>query len=158
MIFTSKRVKILTLICSAVLPFMLIGCATPVQHKTPSGKVETTIKGVSKAQVKDAIVDEFINFGYTVTKSDDMVISLEHPVNDPMAQMFFGSRYDAIPNARVTLSLIQQKGAVRVIADCSLITNPGTGFEQKTDANRNVGTTKIQNRLDEIKARLEKRK
>lgn len=149
------RNKIL-LICMLIMTAALAACTTPVQHATPSGKVEATIHGASKSAVKDRITDGMINKGYTVTKSDDTVIAFDRPVDNPFAAAFFGSRYDSTPNARVTYNLIQVKGAVRVVADCVIVTNPGSAFEQKTSANNNVGTADIQNWLNIVKKDLEK--
>lgn len=87
---------------------------------------------------------------------DDMVIAFDRPVDNPFAQMFLGSQYDATPNARITYNLIKTKGAVRVIADCAVITNPGSGFERKTDANTNGETANVQGWLNSIKNDLEK--
>ncbi|MFN3827809.1 MAG: hypothetical protein ACK4NR_09325 [Micavibrio sp.] len=141
---------------TVIMSVVLAGCATPIQHNTPSGKVEVTIKGTSKSTVKDRITDSMINRGYSVTKSDDTVISFDRPVDSPMAAVFFGSRYDSTPNARVAYNIIQTKGAVRVVADCSIVTNPGSAFEKKTNMNNNAATADIQSWLNEIKINLEK--
>lgn len=142
--------------CILLITLGLAACATPIKHDTASGKVEATIKGASKATVKDRLTDAMINKGYSVTKSDDTVISFDRPVDNPMAAMFFGSRYDSTPNARVTFNLISKKGMVRVVADCQLITNPGSAFEQKTNVNNNAETANIQGWLNGIKSELEK--
>lgn len=143
-------------LCVAVMT--LTACATPIQHNTASRKVEATIRGVSKSTVKDRIIDGMVNKGYSVTRSDDAVISFDRPTDDVLAAAFLGSRYDGTPNARITFNLIQTKGAVRVVVDCAAVTNPGSAFERKTPLNNSPETAKIQNWLNDIKASLEKKK
>lgn len=149
--------KKIMIILVAIMVVGLGACATPIQHATPSGKVEATIDGVSKSAVKDRITDQMLNKGYTVTKSDDTIIAFDRPVDNLMAAALFGSSYDSTPNARITFNLIQQKGAVRVVADCILVTNPGSAFEQKNSVNNNAETAKVQNWLNDIKSDLEKK-
>lgn len=144
-------------LCVAAMT-MLSACATPVQHNTPSGKVEATIRGTSKATVKDRITDQMINKGYSVTRSDDSVITFDRPVDDVMASVLLGSRYDGTPNARIIFNLIQTKGAVRVVVDCMAVTNPGSSFERKTPLNNTPETARIQDWLNNIKTSLEKKK
>lgn len=98
-----------------------------------------------------------IDKGYTVTKSDDNLVSFDRPVDNVMAKMFLGSNYDSTPNARISFNLIQNKGSVRVVADCVIITNPGSAFERRTDVNNNPDTANIQNWLNQVKRDLEKK-
>lgn len=134
----------------------LSACATPAQHNTPSKKVEVTIHGVQKTAVKDRLTSDMVNRGYLMTKSDDSLIAFDRAVDNFMVNALLSSRYDSTTNARVTYNLIQLDKDVRVIADCAVITNPGSAFEKRTDMNGNPDTYKIQAMLDSLKNMIEK--
>lgn len=145
--------KIGTLAIMACLMAMLAGCAPPVSHATPSGKVEVTINNANKRVVKDKLVDMMVNMGFTVTKSDDNVIVLDKP--NPTA-MILGTNI-GIPVSRITFQLVQNNKAVRVIADCALIASPNTAYENRIDMNGNRDTAAFQTQLDTLKRELEKK-
>jgi hypothetical protein len=141
-----------------ILSFLfLAGCVAPVTHATPSGKVEVSISGVSKAAIRDRLTNDMINKGFLVVRSDESLLVVDRPVDNPLAAALLGSRYDSTPNARITFNIIKVGAAVRVIADCAIITNPGSGFERRTDVNNNAETVKIQSWLDKLKASFRKK-
>lgn len=150
------RRKILTMIAIMMMAG-LTACATPVKHDTPSGKAEATIRGTSATTVKNRLTDLMLNKGYTVTRSDDLVVAFDKPIDNALAAAFLGSKYDSTPNARISYNLIQSKGAVRVVADCMAITNPGSAHERKTSFNDHADTLNVQRWLNDIKASLEKK-
>jgi len=148
--FNQSIFRAIILVCVIALA----GCATPVKHATMSGKPEVTIHGASKSSVKERLVSEMVNRGYTPNKADDTILSFDRPITDAMASMFLGSGYDSQPNARIVYTLVKNKDAVRVIADCAVITNPHSAFERRSDMNQAQETTKIQAMLDSVKADL----
>jgi len=139
-----------TVIC---LMGLVSACAGPIQHATPSGKVEVTINNVTKKTVKDKLVDTMVNMGFIVTKSDDNVVVADRP--NPTA-MIFGTNIGT-PVSRITLQLVQNGKTVRVIADCAVIASPNTAYENRIDMNGNADTARLQTQLDYIKGDLERK-
>ena len=138
-----------------ILLFALAGCATPVTHATPSGRVETTIEGVGPEQVKSALVNAMLNRGFSLSRDSAFQVAFDKPVDNVFAQVLLGSQYNVIPSARVSYTLAQIDKATRVIADLAIITNPNSPFEQRTDMNASADSNNIQDLLDTLKRRLE---
>lgn len=130
----------------------LAGCAEPVTHATPSGRPEVTISGRSSAWAKDRLTNEMLNRGYTVTMDSGSTVAFDRASNNALANAFFGSGYDGVPNARITYSIVQIGGDTRIVADMAVITNPGSAFERRTPMNNNQDSTEIQELLNRIKA------
>ena len=62
---------------------------------------------------------------------------LDKPATDNFgAQMIYGSQWNGVPNARVTMTLTGNN-PTKVITQLAVITNPGTGFERPNDVNQN---------------------
>jgi hypothetical protein len=129
----------------------LSGCAAPVQHNTPSGKVEAVMPATTD-QVKSALVSMMVNTGYNISKDTPYLIAFDKPSDNIMASVLLGSKYDATPNVRVTFMFAPQGLATRVIADFAIITNPGSAFERITPLNGSQDTMKFQALLDRMAA------
>ncbi len=141
------------IVSTAVVPALLFtGCALPVKHATPSGKVEVTISGASAKQVGPPIINQMVNRKYRLAKSSQHAIQFEKPVENVFAAALFGSRYDSKPMLRIIYSLIDLGDKTRVVADFHIVTNPGSAFERITVANTNASTVKFQKLLDQVKA------
>lgn len=113
----------------------MAGCATPPPRlDTPSGNPEVTIQGVARKQVVDKIVDTLTARGMTMQKIDEYnVVAGKRAENDFSSQVLFGSRYDSVPEYRVSFTLIERPPAVKVYARVAIVTNPGSAFERPTD-------------------------
>jgi uncharacterized protein YceK len=146
------------ILCALMMTLLLSGCAAPINHNTASGKVETSFVGAKKSVVRERITNEIINRGYNIIRSDDSMLVADKPVENVLAAALLGSDYDSTPNARITFNLIQNGNTVRVVADCAVITNPGSAFERRTNANNNAETANIQSWLDGIKRSLQNKK
>jgi hypothetical protein len=140
------------------LPFLLVACAIPVKHNNASGKPEVTIKTSSVKSVRTKATEMMVNGGYRTVRSDDMSITFDKIINDGgMANFLLGSRYDMNPAARVNYTFLDLGKSVRVIADLSVITNPGSGYERRTDFNNSQDSLFIQQELNGLKSRIEGR-
>jgi hypothetical protein len=140
----------------AVLAAMTLGgCGTPVTHATGSGKVEVAINGTAPEAVKAALVNNMLNAGYRITKDTAYEIAFDRPTDNIAVAVLLGSKYDAQPNARVSYSIAATPPTVRVVADIAIITNPGSGFEQRTEMNGSQDSVQVQALLDNMKASLE---
>ena len=58
------------------------------------------------------------------------MIMLERPANNMRASMLFGSQFNANPHLRVIWNMISTETTTRIIGDLSIVTNPGSGYEQ----------------------------
>src|SRR5213082_3498511 len=110
-----------------------VGCVAPVQHNTPSGRPEVNIGGVTRATVQSYLTNEMLNHGYNLTSETESRLVFDRPMDNPMAGAVFGSEYDSIPNARITYTIAERGGAIRIVSDIRAITNPGSAFERQTD-------------------------
>jgi len=129
----------------------LSGCAT-ARVISPSGKPEVTITAPADIVVS-AIVGRLLDKGSTIRSKSDSIIVAEH--NATFAQnLLFGSKANPTAINRFTFNLVNVSSTTtRVVATIEIITNPGTGFEQRNDMS---GSAKnVQDSLDEIKLKLE---
>jgi hypothetical protein len=113
----------------------LCACAAPTHLDTPSGHAEVTISRVAPEKIKAALVNKMIDKGYRITKDTQFELAFDKPADSILVAALFGSKYDAIPNARVTYSIAQVGDDVRIVGDLAVITNPGSAHEQRTDMN-----------------------
>lgn len=131
------------------------GCVAPVSHTTASGKPEVTIQRTTADAVKSAIVNRMVNGGYRITKDTPYEVAFDRPVQNIAAQVLLGSKYDSQPNARVSYMIATIGADVRVVSDMAIITNPGSGFEQRTEMNNSQDSSDVQRLLNEIKYTVE---
>jgi hypothetical protein len=136
-----------TKITALLALFSLTACGTPVQHMTASGKVEEVFQGTPE-QIKGPLVGMMSTNGFNMTKDTPYMLAFDKPSDNLLANVLLGSRYDAIPNARVSFAFAPMGATTRVIADVSIVTNPGSSFERITPANNNESTGKLQDWLD----------
>ena len=148
------KTKILALL---LLPFLLVACTTPITHSTASGKPETTISGVTKGAVRERITDEMLNKGYTIAQSSDSLIVFEQTINNAIAAYMFSTKFSSTPMARISYSLAETKKGIRIIADCSAVSNPGSGFERKTSLNNTRDGMVVQNFLTALEASMKRK-
>lgn len=132
---------------------VLAACGTPVQHFTPSGKVEEVF-GAAPEIIKGPLVGLMANNGFNMTKDTPYMLAFDKPSDNLMANVLLGSKYDAIPNVRISYSFVPLGPTTRVIADVSIITNPGSAFERITPANNNESTAKLQLWLDDLSRQI----
>jgi hypothetical protein len=140
-----------SILTAAFASVLLAGCAAPVVHNTASGKVEEIFTG-TPGQTKPKIVGMMANFGFNVSKDTPYLIAFDKPTENVMAAVLLGSKYDSTPNTRITYTFVQMGPNTRVIADASIITNPGSAFERVTNMNGNQDTVKLQTWLDNLAA------
>jgi len=71
--------------------------------------------------------------------------------------MFFGSEYDAIPETRITINIVEYEDIkqLRLIATLEVVTNPGSAFERTTDFTNSEEGRKYFKTLREIKEEIE---
>lgn len=122
-------------ILAAGMLIVLTACQTPNSGPLPSQ--DMTINA-SKVQTKEALIKAFMPYNYRIVRDSDFQLVLDRPANDNFAAMMLaGSRFNGVPNARVTFT-ITGDNPTQVSSRLELVTNPGSGFEQAMDLNSNA--------------------
>lgn len=138
-----------------VMGVALLGCATPPPVlSTPSGNPEVVIQGVTRKQVVDKIVDAMSARGLTLRTVSDHQVVAGGRAEDFAARFFHGSRYDGVPEYRVTFTMVEQAPGVKVYSRAAIVTNPGSGFERVNDMTQPQGKN-IQDMLLKLKRSME---
>lgn len=137
---------------------LLAGCATPVVHQTASGKPEVTIDTENVAGVKEALVSEMVNRNYSLIRDTEYQLVFDRPIENILASALLGSKYDSTPNARITYTFAVGMDTVRVVADLSIITNPGSAFERRMEMNSNQDSLEFQGMLNQLRDTFQRRK
>jgi len=145
--------KAIVSIVLVVLLATFTGCVTPLN--TPSGRPEVTVTGATTNSVKGALINEMLNDGYVVKRSDENIVVCEKAMDNFAAQMLYGSNFNRQPNARITYNLIELGSSIRIVAQIEIITNPDSGLEQVTPLNNGKDANDVQNMLTRIAARLD---
>lgn len=133
---------------------VLTACVTPVEHATPSKRPEVTIPGAKASEVKAELVNRMVDFGYSPTKTSGLALVFERQSESIAAALIYGSDYDRTPNARISYTIIELRGSVRVVADIKMVTNPGSAFERVTDINRSRDSLGVQALLQQLQEDL----
>lgn len=144
-----------TLLFVFMITIMMGACAAPINHATPSGRPEVTIRGRVSSQVQSEVMNLMINRKYSVKSSSVNILVFEKPIEGTMAAVLFGSQYNTTPHARATFNIFEVGDSTRVVASFAAITNPGSSFERTTSLDNNPESANYQTRLDEIKQRIE---
>lgn len=138
-----------------VLAALLSSCATPVQHNTASGKPEVNIRGQVAKQAKGKLINQMINKGYNIKSESNSLVVFEKAMENFMAGVLLGSRYDTTPNARISATIVENSTCTRIILNFAAVTNPGSAFEKVTQMNQVKDTMLYQDILNQIKVELE---
>jgi hypothetical protein len=123
------------------------GCAGQVTHATPSGKAEQVF-AAPPDKVKPALVGMMSSAGFNLVRDTSYQVAFDKPVENLLVGAFLGSGYNATPNERVAFTLVPLGPNTRVIADISVVTNPGSAFERLTPFNNGPDSENIQDQLE----------
>lgn len=134
---------------------LVAGCGTPPQRlDTASGKPEIVIPHVERKQVIDTIVASKLEKGLKVLSVSDYSVVVGKVVTaSTMASFLYGSRYDSNPEARITYNIVETGDGVRVFSSTEMVTNPGSGFERKSDVTGALAS-EMQNELVQLRDKL----
>lgn len=142
------RVINLALVC-----LLAVSCAPVKPLATPSGRPEVTITGATKKQILDVLVENLVGQGMELRRLDDYTAVFGKRDSSFGSAVLFGSRYDSTPEMRVTFTLVDVAGAVRVYCNAAMVTNPGSAHERISDATAANGE-EIQQMLQRLRARF----
>lgn len=135
--------------------FALAACTPAQTYATPSGKPEVDFVSVPKARVRDALVAELIRREYAVKSSSDYTLVFER-AGGLGQNLLAGTKYDAQTMTRVTFTVLDSDGAVKVLGTIGVVSNPGSAFERTTDMTGGKSGNQIYEMLTSLKASLSK--
>lgn len=145
---------------SVTLALATAGCA-PVQTipvhsvNTPSGRPEVTFTGVTKKQIMDKLVATRVAIaaGIKVKSANEYSLVFENSSNTaPGVASILGPQFIE-PAGRVTYSMLDVDGGIKVIATIEVISSPGTAIESTQDVTAIAGY-RAQEELEAIKAQF----
>jgi len=149
--------KLITTSVVLSLLVFLAGCATPVTHNTKSGRPEVTISGKVGDQIAARLTNRMLNARYNVKNASKTLLVFEKPIDNVLAAVLLGSRYDSTPAARITYTIVESDTSTRVVASLAAITNPGSAFERVTPMDNSKDSASVQQMLSELQTSLETR-
>lgn len=126
-----RPIKIISTLLFCII---LTACANmPQSLPTPTGRPEVVVKTTSITEVKNAITNMALNWGYYARNVSDYSAVYEKRDESIGAAMLLGSKYDSTPVWRITFNYVAVNGDVRVVANIHAVTNPGSAFERVMD-------------------------
>ena len=132
---------------SALCLWLLIsGCATQRQ---------TRVTGTDSMLVGQKLTNEMLKLGYGIREQSDHSIVFEKEITEWTAAVWPEGCDDTKPSSRVSYTLHEQNGTVRVVADLEIITKSGRPLERVGEAARYPDATSIEKVLRQVKQDLE---
>jgi len=130
------------------------GCAGIPPLETPSGRPEILIRGGSRKGATDGISVRLLPNGWKIKEASEYVAVFGKRADSFGAAFLYGSRYDAIPEARMTFTMVDTDEGLRVFCVMEMVTNPGSAFERVSDLTAAEGGPHCQNALEEMQAEM----
>ncbi|MBI4243110.1 MAG: hypothetical protein HY606_03380 [Planctomycetes bacterium] len=151
------RKKRIFFLISIIISFFTVSCATTIQHlSTPTGKPEVTISNVSKKAIVDRLTNIMIDRGYNVKEITEYKAAYSKRMESVSAAIWYGSKYDSTPEARITFDTVETQANIRIVATLQMVTNPGSAFERTTDLSKNTPDAhNFQDILSNLKSEME---
>lgn len=141
---------------ASLISILMLGCGTPPPRlATPSGKPEILISGVTRKQVADAIVSDRLSSGFQVKSVNDYTLVVVKDINDFAAQVVYGTKFNRVPETRITHSFAETGSGIRVYIRSEIVSNPNSQYESLTDFTESWGGP-AQDYLNRLKNALEK--
>lgn len=138
--------------------FLVAGCANNARDHAPSGRPEITVTGTESRLIGLKLTDEMLKLGYRIREQSDHSIVFEKKITEWTAAMWPEGFYDMQPSSRVSYTLHEQKGTVRVVADLEIITKSGSRLERAGEAAHYPDSTLIEKVLQQTEHDLESQK
>lgn len=138
--------------------FLLTGCSIIRKDITPSERQEITVTGTDSILIGMKLKEEMLKFGYSIKEQSDHSIVFEKQITGWTGVMWPEARYNMHPNSRVSYTLMEQNGTVRVVADLMVITDHDSRFKHVSDTVHHPDSTSIKEVLHELAYQLEQKK
>ncbi|AGH97682.1 hypothetical protein A11S_859 [Micavibrio aeruginosavorus EPB] len=104
------------------------------------------------------MTDMMMNHQYTLSTSSESMLVFDKPIDDDIMAFLFSSKLNRNPIFRVSYSIASLKKGTRVIADYNAVSNPGSGYENKTSLVNHAYSRNLQNALYSLKNEMEGKK
>ena len=151
-----KLTRKFILILSFLVSVYFTGCAINQPLNTPSGRPEVIIENVSRKYIIDVLTNWMVNNGYEVKSINDYNAVYGKRSEDLTSSILLGSRYDSIPEYRISFAVMEYGNGVRIVQTLQAVTNPGSPYERITDFSHSEGARQWQTGLEQTKINLEK--
>ena len=122
-----SRLKPIIAPISLVLLFTFLTLSAAHAQDRP----QALIDGAPDA-IKSNIVGTMTGKGFSISRDTQFQLAFDKPADNILVMALLGSRYDIVPNERVTFTFAPNGAKTMVFADIAIITNPGSGFERVT--------------------------
>jgi hypothetical protein len=128
-----------------------LGCAAGQVLPTASGRPEIVINNASETKIKQVLINSMISSGWNLKSSASNILVFGKEIHSTGAAILFGTSAAIYPEARVTFTIVEAPGGVRVIASNQMVQNPGTGHERFTEVNSGQIAQNTQRSLEKLK-------
>lgn len=126
----------------------LTACA--VKHQTASGRPEVAISSSDVQEIKGTLINEMVNFGYTLQADNGLVMIFEKPVGGIDAILYWTP-----PAYRAVFNFILARKPVRIVATLLYVKNPHSAYESTSDGTSTKASLELQDALDRTKSLCE---
>jgi hypothetical protein len=135
-----------------VLFSLLVGCSAPAKHDTNSGRPEVTISGTTKAKVGSYLIGKMLDWQCNLSSQSESQLVFHRPSDAGPNPALFGSRTDRPPHLRITYTLVDTGGSVRVVGDLRTVDLVYSYdlSERQRDFNRSPASRQVQALLDQM--------
>lgn len=148
--------KKIILMCSFFV-IILMGCVTVPPISTQSGMPEVTICGIGKSELMEKCAASFSMGGANIRSTSNYQIVIGQPITDPLIKNLYDSSYYSNPEYRAIFTFADVGGGCTYIgARMQIVVKPGSGFERITDISKGKGAYDLQQKLEEVKAAIER--
>jgi len=90
------------------------------------------IKGIDKKTVMDVSTKAMLEAGFNIMSVNDYQIIFKADSKNPTHQIFFGTRFNVVPEIRIFLNFIQIEQTVTITGESKIVSNPNSAFEKST--------------------------
>lgn len=147
---------------SGAMVMTMVSCGALAAGCVPQPPPEPMLpRMVQTNATPEAFTAELLNVrtarGYFIKNQTANMLVIEKPADGPedaAARFWLGSRWDGIPNYRLTYQFAGT-GPMTVHVDAKVVTNPGTGFERPLDLNGHPSVNLIVREMQDIAAKLD---
>lgn len=115
--------------------FLFVACATAPQE--PPVDPAVTIRA-PREDVVAALIADMAAQGYPLVQSSENLLVFGRRDDSVMAMAIYGSRYDRVPESRVSYSVAETQGLISVRGTAAMVTNPGSGYERNHNVTGNA--------------------
>jgi len=111
-----------------------MGTVSSTGSGTTAVRPEVTIANQTKKAVTDALVGEVVSRGFAVVTVTDYTVVFSKPFTATATPMKRGARTGGAAEQRLSFTVVEAGGGVRIVLTNQIVSNPGTAYEKITDA------------------------